>query len=270
MEPQVLRAAPGCSVRVTEGPGHARELAVGARAAGYRGVVILGGDGTVNEAGSGLLENPLPLGIIPAGRGNDLCRGLGFPLSPRDCWDMIARGTASAIDVGTLNGQRFMNIAGAGLDAEVAATANRFPRQLGGLIPYIASLILNLATYRNSHICVQGDTFSWEGRAALIAIGIGSYYGGGFNILPGAVPDDGLLDVCVAGDLGKVGIMKMVPSVIRGSHVDHPLFHSWKARSVTIESERPLTIQADGEVAGNLPASFGIEPRALMVLGRKG
>lgn len=267
LEGRIRQAVPRLTAVFTDCPGHAREIAAGARSSGYAGVVVFGGDGTLSEIVGGLVDNPIPIGLVAAGRGNDFARCLDLPADPAECWERIASGVHAPVDIGTFNGRPFINIAGAGLDAEVAAMANRFPRALGGLIPYVASLALTLATYRNSRIKVSSDGGCWEGRASLVAIGIGTHYGGGFNILPDASPSDGLLDVCVAGDLGKLGIMRMVPKVVRGTHVDHPLFFSWRAREVTIESERPLAVQADGEVVGTLPGSFGLIPGGLTVLG---
>lgn len=254
----------------TRAPGHASELALTARGRGYGALIVLGGDGTVSEIAQGLVESPLPMAIIPAGRGNDLGKVLGLPSSLEACWAQVATGQMSAIDVGIMGQRPFVNIVGAGLDAETAAMANRFPRFLGGLVPYLVSLAINLAVYRNSYLRVETDNGSWEGKASLMAVGIGSHYGGGFNILPGADPADGLLEVCVAGNLSKLSVARMVPAVLKGTHTQHPAFYTWRATSVKVQADRPVAIQADGEVVGHLPAAFGILPGALKVLGLRG
>ena len=255
---------------LTRGPGHATQLAANARSDGHGALVVLGGDGTVSEVAAGLMEAPLPLAILPGGRGNDLSRALGLPRRPVACWHEISAGISSPVDVGFINDRLFVNIVGAGLDAEVAAMANRFPRYLGGILPYMASLALKLAAYRNCQVKVEADDVTWEGKAVLVAVGIGSHYGGGFCIMPGADPSDGLLDVCVAGDISKLGLLSLIPAVLKGKHVNHPKFFTWRARKVKVEAERPLAVQADGEPAGLLPASFGLAPGALSVLGLRG
>ncbi len=269
LEPEVRRAVGDLTLVHTLEPGHARQLAQQARGQGYRGLLVLGGDGTLSEVASGLLHAPLPLGIVPAGRGNDFARCLGLPRDPISCWRAIADGDLQSVDMATVNGRPYINIAGAGLDAETANRANRFPKALGGLIPYVTSLIATLVTYSNFELRASGDGLEWSGRASLVAVGNGSHYGGGLHILPGAHPADGLLDVCVAGDLGRVEIVSMLPRVVKGTHVDHPAFHRWRVPRLVLESERELAVQADGEVVQTLPATFEIIPAAIQLLGMR-
>ncbi|WP_324716251.1 YegS/Rv2252/BmrU family lipid kinase [Carboxydochorda subterranea] len=260
-------------VWLTRGPGHALELARRAALEGYDRIVAVGGDGTVHEAINGLMGlkpeilNRVSFGVVPAGSGNDFSRNLGIPTDVGALATLLASGSSGLADVGTVNGHYFANVAGVGFDAEVARMANRVPKLVPGTLTYVTCALAQLAVYRNAAVRLTLDGQVLERRALLVAVGNGARYAGGMTICPGARMDDGVFRVVVAGDLSRAQVLQVLPQVFPGRHVAHPLVEVWDAREVHVEADRPLSIQADGEVIGTVPATFRLLPRALPVIG---
>lgn len=252
----------------TEGPGHATGLAVAAARAGFGQVAAMGGDGTLHEVINGLAEtDPQPvLGVIPAGTGNDFARSLGIPLDPLQAAGVVTHGCERCIDLGRVNGRYFVNVGGVGFDAEVAAMVNRGPHRGGGAWPYVVSLFRVLATYRNAMVRIRLDgEQSFKEKILLVAVGNARSYGGGMKVVPHALVDDGLLDVCIGGDLNPVQTLGLLPKVFAGTHLGHPMVRSLRARKIEVESEQSLSVHADGETVGVTPAVFEVVPGRLRV-----
>ena len=262
-----------CIVWHTRGPGHARELAERAGLEGYARIVAVGGDGTVHEALNGLMALSAPLrqrvafGVVPAGSGNDFARNAGIPTDPGALAALLAGGPAAAADVGVVDGHYFANVAGVGFDAEVARQANRLPKFVPGPLTYLISALWVLSRYRNAAVRVELDGRVLERRVLLVAVGNGAGYAGGMRICPGARMDDGIFRVVVAGDLSRAGVLTTLPKVFSGRHVEHPLVEVYDARRVRIEAERPLAVQADGEIVATTPATLEMVPAAIRVVG---
>ncbi len=257
----------------TSGPGHARELALRAAREGYTRIVAVGGDGTVHEVLNGLMEaGPqllarVGLGVVPAGSGNDFARNLGIPAQPQALADRLTGGTWGRVDVGLVNGRYFGNVAGVGFDAEVAALANRLPKYLPGTLTYLGGALAMLARYRNARVSLVLDGTPLERRVLLVAVGNGACYAGGMIICPGARMDDGRFRVVVAGDLTRLEVLRVLPTIYRGGHMGHPKVEAFDAAEVVISADRRLFVQADGEIVGTTPARLRILPRALQVMG---
>lgn len=265
------------TVWFTESPGHAEVLARAAARDGYAWVAACGGDGTVHEVVNGLCRaryeddhgDEVPaLYVIPAGTGNDFVRSVGLPSDLNASLDLLARGGLAErwIDAGTVAGRYFVNVGGVGFDAEVAAEVNRAGKRLRGAAPYLWALLKKLVTYRNEAVSIDLDGMRLERRVLLVAVGVGSHYGGGMMILPGADPTDGRLDVCIGGDLSKFGTLSLLPRIFSGGHVRHPLVECLRARRVRVEGPRHLHVHADGEVVSKLPVEFQCIPRAVRIL----
>lgn len=252
---------------MTEYPGHARELAADAARRGISRVVAVGGDGTVNEVASGLVHSQTLLAMIPAGTGNDVTNNLGIPSDPIAAARLAQTGEARLLDVGevqtTERSASFLNVAGFGFDAEVAWRVNRMPRLLGGTLPYLAGVVQTLWRYASPPMRLEIDGEPIDGRVFLVAVANCHSYGGGMQIAPGAQPDDGLLDVCLVKDLSKLEVLRVVPRIYRGGHVDHPAVQIFRCRTVTAVATDRVLCHADGELAGALPARFAIRPAAL-------
>lgn len=253
-------------VRFTRGKDDARIRAREAAVAGFDRVVAVGGDGTVSEVVNGLVGTGASLGVIPAGTGNDFIRSAGIPADPSDAAATAFVGRETALDVATANGRYFINVGGVGLDAEVVRDVSRIPGYFGGTIAYLLGVFKNFVTYTPAPVEIIADGQIFERKALLVAVGNGLFYGGGMKVLPAARLDDGLLDVCIAGNMSRPEILRALPRLYRGTHLGLPKVEMLRAREVTITSHRPLSIQVDGEIVGHVPVTFRVEPGALKVV----
>lgn len=264
---------------LTEEPGHATRLARQALDDGYRTIVAVGGDGTVNEVLNGLVEEgsvdpEVTLGIIPCGTGADFSRTLGIPRDYVGACRHLLRLVTRLVDLGRITCLRegreveryFINAAGLGFDGEVAEVANRFPKVLGGTITYLACLFISLVTYRNKNVELSFDGQHLKGRLNSVILCNGRYFGGGMFIAPGASLDDGIFDVIILGNLNKLEVVMNVRRVYRGTHLAHPKVSLCHAKEVHVEARERMFIQAEGELIGEAPATFQIIPQALRVL----
>ena len=262
----------------TEGAGHAVEIARAAACDGYKNIVAVGGDGTVNEVANGILStvNPgdISLGIISTGTGSDFIRSVGIPRDYDSACASLTGQRRVVVDVGVVeyqsDGQRlqrfFVNGAGVGFDAAVVAATSRFPKYFGGTIPYLGGLFRSLLSYRNKPVELRTEDGVESARVLTVVVANGSYFGGGMYVAPQARLDDGLLDVLTIGDFGKLELLKCLSMVYKGTHIGHPKVSLSKARSVTIESAETVFVHADGELPGTCPASFRLLPAALNIM----
>ncbi len=262
----------------TEGVGHAIELARAAASNGYRCLVAVGGDGTVNEVANGILHSSnaatTALGVVSTGTGSDFVRSVGIPRNYAAACSTLTSSKRLTIDVGLIEYQRegktlerfFVNAAGTGFDAAVVKETERLPKFFGGTIPYLGGLLRTLFVYKNKPVVVRADGEVESGRVLNVVVANGGYLGGGMHVVPQAELGDSLLDVAIIGDMGKLELLKELPKVYKGTHVNHPKFKMKKAASVTIESTEPMLVYADGELLGELPASFRVIPAALSIV----
>ena len=262
----------------TEGVGHAIEIARAAAGDGYRYVVAVGGDGTVNEVANGILHSAdassTTLGVVSTGTGSDFVRSVGIPRHYVSACSCLTSSRRSLIDVGVVEYQSkgqskqrfFVNAAGIGFDAAAVQTTERLPKYFGGTIPYVAGLLRTLVGYRNKSVVLRiGDEVE-EARILSVVVANGGYFGGGMHVAPEASLSDSLLDVIVFGDVGKFDLLKSLPMIYKGTHGEHPKVSIEKATKITVESSEPILVHADGELLGEGPASFWLEPAALSVV----
>ncbi len=255
-------------VEFTRGEGDATNLAQAAANNGAQAVLSVGGDGTLNEVVNGLVDNPdTTLGIIPAGSGNDFVRSLGInPADWQSACRVIARGHTQAVDLGQVNGRHFINVSGVGFDATVVDCANtwgkaHFPSSLA----YVAAVLKTLREFKPSRVKIQLDDQEIEAVSWLVAVASGQYFGGGMWIAPNADVHDGFFDVCVLSDLSKLAFLLAFPSIFSGKHLRNPAVKLYRARQVSVTADRPMLVQADGEVIGTTPISFTARPASLRI-----
>ena len=264
-------------LRTTDGPGDATGFARDALEAGGRFVVAVGGDGTVHEVVNGMMEDgraiadEAVLGVVAAGSGCDLVRTFGLPGDvTRSCQHLLGENTYP-LDVGKLTytdpqgssvTRYFPNVAEAGLGGAVAARAERLPAWFGQG-KYFAAFWLTLPRFNVANVRVRADKRTYEGPAIMIIVGNCQYYGGGMKISPRSYPGDGVLDVLLfVGP--RSDAFTLLPRVYRGEHVPHPHIKEFRVKdALTIEADRPLPIEADGEVLGTTPATFEVVPHAI-------
>jgi len=263
---------------MTQHQGHATEIARSALEAGFRDFVTLGGDGTVNETVNGLIVGGQPnphatLSIIASGTGSDFVRFMGISRDPVEAVRCILGQNVRRVDVGEIRCLRdgkpitrcFVNVAGMGFDSEVCVRVNRMSKRISGTIPYLTSLALTLFSYANKDVTLTYDGQTMSGRYNSVVICNGQYFGGGMWIGPKAAADDGIFDVVILKDLGKLEFLLNVPRVYKGTHLTHPKIASFQARQVHVEAKQRMFIQAEGELVGEAPATFAIIPAALSI-----
>jgi len=262
----------------TEGVGHAIELARLAASDGYRYLVAVGGDGTVNEVANGILHSTnaatTALGIVSTGTGSDFIRSAGISRDYATACSTLISPRRLSIDVGVVEYQRqgqtlrrfFVNAAGVGFDAAVVKETERLPKFFGGTIPYVAGMLRTLVSYRNKPVVVRVGDEVESYRVLNVAVANGGYMGGGMHIAPEAELGDSLLDVVIIRDMGKLELLKEFPKVYKGTHVSLPKVKMKRGTDVTIESPEPMLVYADGESLGECPVSFRVVPGALSIV----
>ena len=263
-------------VLVTEGRGHATELARDAAAGGAELVIAVGGDGTVSEVANGLMQAPDPasaaLAVICRGSGCDLIRTFGIPKDTDRALAVAADGATRTIDVGHVRftghdgreaERHFANISSAGMTGIAAERVNRGGKPLGATAAFAWAAVATFVGYRNSKVTVDIDGTVRSLVSNNVIIANCRYFAGGMKILPGADPSDGLLDVLVWGDVSKADLARNLHKLYRGTHVNHPKASITRARAVTVAHEVPLPIEVDGEQPGTTPATYSIVPSAL-------
>ncbi len=261
----------GLTTVLTEYAGHATDLTRELATRGYQRVIAVGGDGTLNEVINGAAGTGIEVALIPTGTGNDWARTVGIPADVTEATKIALTGQARAVDLGTCEGKRhFINIAGAGFDAEVARAIQGAGGLMASLPPtprYISAVLKTFARYKGANVKLRLDDKSVEIEdLTLIAIANAKFYGSGMQIAPGASLDDGLFDVVWGSGVKKSELPGLLKSVFKGDHVQHPKVEVRKASRVKIESESSVPFHLDGDVAGELPAEFSIQPRALNFL----
>jgi len=261
------------SMVTSEAPLHAAELAREAVMRGSQLVVAIGGDGTVHEVANGLLlarqegRGEAALGIIPVGTANDFASALSIPLSAPEATRFLASGHRRAIDAGIVNSRYFIMVAGVGFDAEVVREVNRWRWRASGTIPYLLGVLKTLVGFSPTEVTFTVDGQVHHQQVFLVAVGNSYRYGGGMKICPGAALDDGLLDVVVAGDIGRLETLALLPRAYRGTHISTRKVQVFRAREAAVTgAARSLAVHADGELVGEVPVTFRILPKALQVV----
>ncbi len=264
---------------ITEGKGHATELARRALQRGFETIIAVGGDGTINEIVNGMYNGNgralATLGIVSTGTGADYIRTAGIPRHYRDACQRFLEPRRKTVDLGVIErgeGENrsiklFANFAGMGFDAEIVRRTYQQFKQFGALPSYLLGTLTTLLTYHNKDISLTIDGKESRQRVCTVVMSNGRYGGGGMNTAPGADLDDGLLDVLVVGDLGKFDFIRSLPSIYRGTHLSHPKVTLQKAREIEVRSlNGRIPLQADGDLLGEVPARFRVLPGALDII----
>ncbi|MEE1787678.1 diacylglycerol kinase [Streptomyces sp. SP17BM10] len=246
-------------------------LAREAVAGGADALAVVGGDGMVNLALQAVAGTAVPLGIVPAGTGNDHAREYGLPRdAPEAAADVIAAGRTRTVDLGRITGpdgtaRWFGSVLATGFDSLVSDRTNRlrWPR---GRMRYNLAILAEFANLRPLPFRITlADGTVIERDLTLAAVGNTRSYGGGMLICPAAMPDDGLLDVTVVAAMPRLRIARFFPTVFQGTHVHHPEVETHRTPSLRIESPG-ITSYADGEFIAPLPVEVTAVPGALHLL----
>jgi YegS/Rv2252/BmrU family lipid kinase len=231
--------------------------------------VVMSGDGLVGQIGGALAGTGTPMGILPGGRGNDLGRVLRIPSEPAGAVAVLTDGHEREIDVGEVNGRRFLCIASLGFDSEANRIANE-ARFIKGNLVYAYAALRTLAAWKPHTFTVTVDGERTECFGYSVAVANSRAYGGGMFVAPDAELDDGLLDVVLTAHTGKLQFLKSLPQVFKGTQIDNDEITLLRGAEVEVSADEDFAIYADGEHLTNLPAKLHVLPRALKVIAPPG
>jgi len=264
---------------LTTGPLEATAMAERAVRESRPVIVAVGGDGTLNEVVNGFFHNgaPIPttsrLAMLPLGTGGDFRRTLNIPLDPRAALQVLQTGILRRLDAGCVSYQapdgstgvrHFINIADAGLGGEVVHRVNNGSKRLGAISFKVASFMA-LMNWKNKPMNVIVDGVAHDLKAMQVVIANCQYYGGGMRMAPTASPTDGVFDVILVGDAGKLETIQGIGTMTRGAHLDehNPKMQLMYGKRISVTSPEKVRIDLDGEEPGFLPALFEIQPGAI-------
>ncbi len=260
----------------SEGPGGIARVAERAAGMGASRVVVVGGDGTLNEAVNGLLSvgagKEVELAVIPRGTGTDFARTFGIPTKVEEAVAVARHGAVRAIDAGRVTYRAwegsersafFANVASAGMSGAVAMRANSTSKALGGKASFLWATLAVFARWRNAEVSVDVGDEHREGSMLDVIVANCEWVGGGMHMTPNAKPDDGLFDVLLIGDVTKRDLVQTLPKIYRGTHLPHPKAEELRGETVRVDAETPLPVELDGEQPGTTPATFKVVPGAL-------
>jgi len=232
-------------------------------------LVVVGGDGTLNEVANGAAVSGAEVAVLPAGTGQDFGRTHGIPESFDEAVHVALEGRPRAIDVGRVelvDGSRlFVNVGSVGMSGAVARRANSSSKALGGRITFLYALTREFAVWKNTEVTVRLDAEERRGRMHDVIVANGRWHGGGMKLAPDASFDDGLFDVVLIGDVNKLDFLTTAPKLYSGGHIRHPKVDVLRSASVAVEASARLPIEVDGEPVGTTPARFEVVPAGLRV-----
>lgn len=268
----------------TEKSGHAVIIAKDNIEKGYVNILVVGGDGTLNEVVNGIFHQSkfkstdITLGMITVGTGNDWGRMYEQPQEYVDQVEILKKGKTFVQDVGVVKYQNnqnranryFVNIAGMGYDALVALKTNQMKQKgMGGALVYLYNLVQSLFQYKVAHIELKlREKIIFKGKVFSMSIGICKYNGAGMMQLPDAIPDDGLFDVTIIRKMGKMKVIRSIKNLYDGSFVEMKEVEQFRGDEFTINSkpEHRLYLETDGESLGNSPLNFEVIPKAIKLI----
>jgi diacylglycerol kinase (ATP) len=255
----------GVEWHATERPGHAGKIVSGLPDGTL--VVAVGGDGTVHEVAAACVGTGRVMGVLPVGSGNDYVKALGVETSLERALETIVRGAVRTVDAGEVNGIRFNNGLGIGFDAEVAAGVAQAPTYLGGFGGYLWSVGRLLWSMKCHEASLKLGGEERPAKTILVALALGTTYGARFRLAPESSLEDGVFDIVWSEEISRAEILRLIPSVLRGTHLEHPKIHFARAAEVEVSLKEPTLAHVDGEM---LPPTRNFHarvlPRALRVL----
>ena len=251
-------------VLMTGRPGHATELARQAAKEGGRSVIAVGGDGTAYDVACGLMDDSVPMGIIPVGTGNDFIKTVGIPKDARQAIDFMLTHPARPVDVGRLNDRLFINVSGTGFDVQVLECMEDAKKAFRGIWPYLIGIVRAIFHYRPVHVAWTVDGVTQERDVLLCAVANGRFIGGGIPICPVAEPDDGLLDLIVVEHKPRWMLPFCLPGLLMGKVLSFSFTAHQRCTSVTMSSPG-MHLNIDGEVQALDEVQFSVMPGRLML-----
>ncbi len=252
---------------------------------GFRNIIAVGGDGTLNEVVNGIFTqtrvpiHEISLGMIPVGTGNDWCRTFNIPTDYKKAIQILVRRKLFTQDIGSIKYissndnekvRYFINMAGMGFDALVAKKTNK-QKEEGNSNPfsYAINIFSSLFGYQSTRVTIMLDNEKVETGVFSMSIGICQYNGGGMKQAPDALPDDGLFDLTIIKPIGKFKVIRNVLKLFDGSFTRLPEVSTYQSSKIVVHSHPPMFMEADGESLGHTPFVFTILPKSLNVVTGK-
>ncbi|MBQ9252283.1 MAG: diacylglycerol kinase family lipid kinase [Clostridia bacterium] len=250
----------------TEYPGHATELAKQlAQDPEALEVISVGGDGTAFETASGLAGTEKPMGIIPAGTGNDFIKSAGIPKDPEQALETILKGKPVSVDMGRRNEGSFLNVCGTGFDVTVLDYAEKLKQKYRGLLPYFLGLLQAIAHYKPVHLKIQAEGLEEEGDYLICAIANGRYIGGGIPICPAAEITDQKLDLVLVKNVPRRRIPLYLPGLMMGKVLNFRITRHYRVDWISFQG-KGLRVNVDGEILPLDRVDFPIRPGTLRLM----
>lgn len=250
---------------------------------GFRKIIVIGGDGTLNEVINGIFaQNVCPskeitVGMIPVGTGNDWARMFCIPSDYRQAAEIIKEEKVFVQDAGKVYFKSnnkdfkryFINIAGTGFDALVAKKTNELKEKgKSGIMLYFINILSGLFKYKSSKISVAIDEIKINANIFSLNIGICKFNGGGMMQVPNANPADGLFDITIIHQLKKLSVIRHIRKLYNGNILKHPRVRSLQGKNIYIKSKTPVFLETDGESLGHSPFEFSIIPESISIIKR--
>ena len=251
---------------LSEFPGH---LAAAAAEAPNTLLVVIGGDGTVNEVVNGVGGTDAEIAVLPNGTGQDFPRTHGIPSDFDDAVRVALDGATRTIDLGRVEcegveSRLFANVGSAGMSGSVARRANSMTKRFGGRATFFYALTREFLAWQNTRVVLElDDGVRREGPMHDVIVANGRFHGGGMKLAPEAQQDDGRFDVVTIGDVSKLDFVTTAPKLYSGRYLAHPKVELLRSSSVAVGADRPLPLEVDGEPIGTTPARFEVVPAAL-------
>ena len=248
---------------------------------GYSKIIVVGGDGTMNEVINGLFSQKrihtteVMLGMISVGTGNDWARTFNIPADYEGAVRTIKEQKTFIQDAGLVtylkNGKTwnryFINIAGMGFGARVVERSNKMKdKGKSGPFLYFYNIFLSLLGYKSKKASIEIDGITYLRKVFSLNVGIGKYNGGGMIQVPHAIADDGLYSITLIKKIGKLNVLANVKRLYNGSIVTHSKVETYMAKKIQIDGSTSLHLETDGETLGHVPVSFQIIPKSVRII----
>lgn len=265
LENELIKAGVSYTIMHTEYPGHATELAAQAAAVkGCKAVIAVGGDGTAFEVASGMAGTGVPLGLIPAGTGNDFIKSTGTPRDPLEALRFILSHQPRPADAARINNRLFLNVSGCGFDVTTLDYMQEAKKRFKGILPYLIGLVRAIRHYKPVHVKLNVDGKVLEQDALICAVANGRFIGGGIPICPAARINDGKLDLVLIDHKPRWMIPFYLPGLLFGRVLSFPFTRHVLCQSVEIDSP-DMRLQIDGEIRSMNRAEIEVMPGQLLL-----
>jgi diacylglycerol kinase (ATP) len=229
-------------------------------------IVIGGGDGTINKALPDLLKPKKPFAVLPLGTANDFARTIGLPDDPLQAAEVALRGREYRIDVGVVNDRPYLNVASVGVASKVAKAQSKELKRKWRVFAYVIGLLQALQGFKPFFVNLDVDGKpAWSGPVYQVSIGNGRFHGGGLTVAEDAAIDDGKLDLYLIYP-GRFWQLVAAVTHLRFGLAKPDVLKRLTATTAALRTDRPRSVNADGQLATKTPAKFKLSPKALTVI----